>query len=225
MREWDRTLVLELERRLPATAPEVPDAPSIFARAVSALRLAMPGAIAAGPVIFQRLDWRPYDVCPVPPLAAQTPPGEPSRLDAFRGRLAAQLTCRLDEGAVDTDVLEALERYEIALFSKGPLRADELREALVLLLGGEDGAWAAAMRAAALLGQNASDRAELLGALRPLVEGDGPGARAEDVLRRALVESMLAESQQALVASLDEALLGLRPHPSVTGAARASAAG
>jgi hypothetical protein len=219
-REWDRTLLIELALDLDAGVPAVPDAPAVLGRAVSALRLATPGAIAAGPVLFERLDWRPYDVKPVPPLAAQAPPGEPTRLDAFRGRLAAELASRLERLGDDPDLLEALERFEIALFNRGPLRADELREALVLLVGGEDGAWAAAMRTAVLLGETARDRADLLGALRSLVDGDGPGARAEDAVRRALVEALLAESREALIESLDDALLGLRPHPSVTGAAK-----
>lgn len=224
LREWDRTLVVELERDLDPASPEVPDAPAMIGRAVSALRLATPGALAAGPVIFERLDWRPYDVRPVPALAAQAPAGEPARLDPFRGRLAADLIQRLEEGAVDTDLLEALERYEIALFNRGPLRADELREALVLLLGGEDGSWAAAMRASALLGESPAERAELVQALRSLVDGDGPGTHAEDVVRRALVEALLARSREALVTSLDEALLGLRPHAAFSGAHRAQAA-
>jgi hypothetical protein len=176
-------------------------------------------------VLFERLDWRPYDIKPVPPLAAQAPPGEPTRLDAFRGRLAERIVHRLAEGPADPDLLEAIERFEIALFNRGPLRADELREALVTLLGGEDGAWAAAMRAAALLGETASDRAELATSLRRLIDGDGPGARAEDTVRRALVEALLAESREALIGALDDALLGLRPHPQVTTAARVLAAG
>ena len=108
-------------------------------RAISALRIATPGAIAAGPVLFERLDWRPYNVRAVPPLAAQDPPGEATRLDPFRGKLAAELVRRLVDGSSDGDVLEALERYEIALFARGSHRADELREALVTLLGGEEG--------------------------------------------------------------------------------------
>ena len=223
-REVDRTLLLELERNLEATAPQVPDAPAELGRAVSALRLAIPGAIASGSVLFERLDWRPYDVRSMPPLAAQVPPGEPTRLDAFRGRLAAQIVRRLEKGPTDTDLLEALERFEIALFNRGPLRAEELREALVTLLGGDDGSWAAAMRAAALLGETAADRAELVRTLRALIDGDGPGARAEDAVRRALVEVLLAESREALVAALDDALLGLRPRPQVTTAARVLAA-
>jgi hypothetical protein len=222
-REWDRTLLLELSLDLESTAPQVPDAPAALGRAVSALRLAVPGAIAAGPVLFEQLDARPYDVKPMPALAAQVPAGEPTRLDPFRGRLAGELIRRL-ERLDDSDLLEALERFEIALFHRGPLRADELREALVLLVGGEDGAWAAAMRAAVLLGENARDRAELLGVLRLLVDGDGPGARAEEAVRRALVEALLAESRDLLVAALDDALLGLRPHPQVSGAARMLAA-
>lgn len=224
-REVDRTLVLELERELETTSPTLPDAPAEVARAISALRLATPGAIAAGPVIFERLDWRPYNVRPVPPLAAQVPAGEATRLDPFRGRLAVRLVQRLAEGPVEPDLLEAVERFEIALFSRGPVRADELREALVSLLGGEDGAWAAAMRAAALLGESPRERADLLASLRGLIDGDGPGAPAEDVVRRALVETLLAESREALVGALDDALLGLRPHAQVTTAARVLAAG
>ncbi len=219
-REIDRTLVLELEVELDAASPQVPDSPTAFARAVSALRLATPGAIATGPVLFERLDWRPYNVRPMPPLAAQVPPGEATRLDTFRGRLAAEITQRLAAGLVDTDVLEALERFEIALFHRGPLRAEELREALVTLFGGDDGSWAAAMRAAALLGETASERAELARALRSLLDGDGPGSRAEDTVRRALIAAVLAESHSALVQGLDDALLGLRPRPHVTAAAR-----
>lgn len=224
-REVDRMLVIELERDLDATDPTVPDAPAEVGRAISALRIATPGAIAAGPVLFERLDWRAYNVRAVPPLAAQVPPGEATRLDPFRGKLAAELVRRLVEGGADGDVLEALERFEIALFARGSHRADELREALVTLLGGEEGSWAAAMRAAALLGEAPRDRAELLGALRGLVDGDGPGARAEDAVRRALVETLLAESRESLIATLDDALLGLRPRPQVTTAARVLAAG
>ena len=224
-REVDRLLLVELERDLDAADPAVPDAPAEIGRAISALRIATPGAIAAGPVLFERLDWRPYNVRAVPPLAAQVPPGEATRLDPFRGKLAAELVRRLADGTADDDVLEALERFEIALFARGAHRADELREALVTLLGGEEGSWAAAMRAAALLGETPRDRAELLGALRGLVDGDGPGARAEDAVRRALVETLLAESRELLVAMLDDALLGLRPRPQVTTAARVLAAG
>jgi hypothetical protein len=224
-REVDRTLVLELERDLDETACQAPDAVHEFGVAVSALRLATPGAVAAGPVLFERLDWRPYGVRPVPPLAAQVPPGEATRLDPFRARLAAGLQTRLVEGPVEQDLLEALERWELALFHEGPMRADELREALEALLGCDEGPWAAAMRAAVLLGETAGERSELLTAFRALVDGDGPGARAEDAVRRALVETLLHDSRGELVNDLDEALIGLRPRPQLTAAARVAAAG
>jgi hypothetical protein len=209
-REIDRTLVLEFETELEGSACLVPDAPAEIGRAVTALRLATPGAIAAGPVLFERLDWRPYGVRPVPPVAAQIPPGEPTRLDPFRARLVVELQERLALGA-DPDVLEALDRWELALFSEGPVRADELREALDTLLGCDEGPWAAAMRAAVLLGESGAERGDLLTALRALVDGDGPGSRAEEAVRRAVVEVLLHDSRPALVASLDEVLLGLRP--------------
>lgn len=223
-REVDRMLVMELEAELDAAACRVPEAPLEISRAITALRLATPGAIAAGPVIFERLDWRPYGVRPVPALAAQTPPGEATRLDPFRARLAVQLQERLVATPSDADVLEALDRWELALFHEGPVRADELREALSVLLGCDEGPWAAAMRAAVLLGENARERSELLTALRALVDGDGPGARAEECVRRSLVETILHDSRPALVAALDEALLGVRPRPSGT-AARVVATG
>jgi hypothetical protein len=223
-REVDRTLLLELERDLDESACQTPDAASEFGLAVSALRLATPGAVAAGPVLFERLDWRPYGVRPVPPLAAQIPPGEPTRLDPFRAQLAAGLRARLADGPAEPDLLEALERWELALFHEGPMRADELREALEALLGCDEGPWAAAMRASVLLGETARERAELLTALRALIDGDGPGARAEDAVRRALVETLLHESRAELVRELDEALLGLRPRPQMTAAARVAAA-
>ncbi len=224
-REVDRMLVMELERDLDETACQAPDAAHEFGVAVSALRLATPGAVAAGPVLFERLDWRPYGVRPLPPLAAQIPPGEATRLDPFRARLAAGLQSRLIEGPVEQDLLEALERWELALFHEGPMRADELREALEALLGCDEGPWAAAMRAAVLLGETAGERGELLTAFRALVEGDGPGARAEDAVRRALVETLLHDSRGELVSELDEALIGLRPRPQLTAAARVAAAG
>jgi hypothetical protein len=215
-REVDRMLVLELEAELDATACRVPEAPLEVARAVTALRLATPGAIAAGPVLFERLDWRPYGVRPVPAIAAQIPPGEATRLDPFRARLAVELQERLTGAPSDSDVLEALDRWELALFHEGPVRADELREALSVLLGCDEGPWAAAMRAAVLLGENAHERSELLTSLRALVDGDGPGATAEESVRRALVETLLHDSRPALVAALDEALLGVRPRPPAT---------
>ena len=222
-REVDRTLVLELETELDGHACLVPDAPSELARAVTALRLATPGAIAAGPVLFERLDWRPYGVRPMPPVAAQLPAGEPTRLDPFRARLVAALQERLAAPA-DADVLEALDRWELALFHEGPARADELREALDALLGCEEGAWAAAMRAAVLLGESGREREELVTALRALLDGDGPGARAEEAVRRSLVETLLSESRMGLVAALDEVLLGLRPRTQ-TSAGRVFATG
>ena len=91
----DRLCLLELERTLAPNVPEPPDAPGELADAVSALRLATAGPVAAGPVLFERLDWRPLAVRPVLPIAAAEPPGEPTRLDAFRARLASDLLERL----------------------------------------------------------------------------------------------------------------------------------
>ena len=204
-REPDRLSVLELERPLEGGATEPPDAPGEFADAVTAIRLATSAPVAAGPVLFERLDWRPYGIRPVLPIAATQPAGEPDRLDSFRAGLAADLLPRLSLADEDPELAEALDRWELSLFQDRPFQAEQLRESLAALLGGTDGLWAAAVRGAVLLGDTPRARADL----QDRLSGD-PEA---DVVRRALVESLLHGDRNALVASLDQSILGLRDPP------------
>jgi hypothetical protein len=208
-RETDRLCVLELERSLPAGTAEPPDAAAELADAVAALRLATAGPIAAGPVIFERLDWQPYGIRPVLPIAATQPPGEPTRLDRFRGEVAEKLRGRLALADDDTRLGAALDRWELSLFQSEPFRGEQLRASLTAALGGEDGLWAASVRAAILLGESGRERTDLLDELRWW--GDG----AADVLRRALVRVLLHGNRGGLLAMLDESILGLRPRPSL----------
>jgi hypothetical protein len=221
-REPDRLCVLELERSLPPNEPEPPDAPGELADAVSALRLATAAPIAAGPVLFERLDWRPLAIRPVLPIAAAEPAGEPTRLDAFRARLAADLLARLGRAEEDPELAEALDRWELSLFADEPFRSEQLREALAALLGGPDGLWAAALRAAVLLGETGRDRAEHLERLRALARGERAGPAAADGVRKAIVETLAHGDRSALVSSLDDALVGVRPRPAGYFAAIAS---
>lgn len=211
-REPDRLLVLELERTLGPDAT-APDAPAEIADAVSALRLATAAPVAAGPVLFERLDWRPLGIGPVLPIAATQPPGEPGRLDPFRARLAADLLARLGSAEEDPELAEALDRWELSLFADEPFRSEQLREALTALLGGPDGVWAAAVRAAVLLGESSVQRAEELARLRALARGERAGRGAAEAVRKALVETLAHGDRAELVDSLDEALLGVRPRP------------
>ena len=205
-RETDRMCVLELERSLPAAGTEPPDAAGEIADAVTALRLATAGPIAAGPVLFERLDWRPYGVRPVLPIAATQPPGAPIRLDSIRGGVARELHGKLAAADDDRELGEALDRWELSLFQELPFRAEQLRSALDALLGGGDGAWAAALRAAVLLGETGRERAAFLAALRkPADVGAG------DLVRRALVETISRGSRRRLIGELDQSLLGVRP--------------
>jgi hypothetical protein len=212
-REPDRVCVLELERELQRTEGEPPDAPAELADAVSALRLATAAPVAAGPVLFERLDWRPYGIRAVLPIAATQPPGDPSRLDPFRGKLAADLLDRISIADEDPELAEALDRWELSLFASEPFRSEQLREALTALLGGTDGLWAATLRTALLLGETARDRAEQLGRLRSLGDGVPAGPATADAVRRAVVETLLHGDRAALVEALDESLLGLRARP------------
>jgi hypothetical protein len=192
-RDTDRLCLLELRCELEA-GEGPPDAAGELGDAVTALRLATCGAIAAGPVLFERLDWRPFGIKPVLPIAAAQPNGEATRLDPFRGRLAGELLERLALADEDPDLGEALDRWELSLFQTGSSREEQLREALTALLGGADGVWAASMRASVLL-------AERIDEPRP------------DTVRRAIVETLMHGDRAALVVALDETMLGLREAP------------
>jgi hypothetical protein len=205
-REPDRLCVLELEHDLPPGAADAPDASAEIADAVAALRLATAGPIAAGPVLFERLDWRPYGVRPVLPIAATQPDGEPTRLDQFRGRLARDLRERLFEAEADPELGEALDRWELSLFQSEPFRAEQVRGSLTALLGGADGLWAASLRCSVLLGENGRERADV----HRVLQGGSP---EPDLLRRALVEALMHGNRVSLIETLDDTLHGLRPRP------------
>jgi hypothetical protein len=81
------------------------------------------------------------------------------------------------------------------------------------LLGGADGLWAATVRTALLLGETARERADQLERLRALVSGEPAKPSTVDAVRRALVETLLHGDRAALLAALDESLLGLRARP------------
>ena len=223
-REPERMCVLELETVFPATEAEPPDAPGEIGDAVTALRLATAAPVAAGPILFERLDWRPYGIRPVPPIAATEPAGEPSRLDEFRGRLARDLLERFPACDADPELGEAVDRWEMSLFAEEPFRSELLRESLAALLGGQDGLWAAAARAAVLVGDRSSDRGELFARLRSLTSGERTEEKDADVVRRAIVEVLMHGDRAGLVNRLDESLLGLSPRPVGYFAVRAATA-
>lgn len=212
-REAERTCVIELECTFPGGAVEVPDAAGEIADAVTALRLATAAPVAAGPVLFERLDGRPYGIRPVLPIAATEPHGEPTRLDEFRGRLTAELLGRLSAVDADEGLGEALDRWELTLFAAEPYRSEQLREALAALLGRGDGLWAAAARLAVLVGDDAAHRGELFARLRGVTGGGRVGQQDLDILRRAVLEVLLAGDRIALIDRLDDSLLGLKPRP------------
>ncbi len=200
-REVDRACVLELERQLESGAEDAPDAPGELADAVTAIRLATAAPVAAGPVLFERLDWRPFGIRPVLPIAATPPPGEATRLDPFRAQVAAKLIPQLALADADAHFGDALDRWELSLFQDDPFRGEQLRHAVDAALGEGDGRWAAAMRAAALLGETAEERSELADSFR---------TPTPDLVRRMLVAMLLHGDRAGLLRELDHALLGLQ---------------
>ena len=127
----------------------------------------------------------------------------------FRSILLPMLTWTAERCGGFDWIDEALDRWELSLFAEEPFRSSQVRDALGALLGGEGGAWAAAMRAAVLLGDKTKDRADLLAALRE----ERLGRFARDAVRQALVEVLMHGSRTGLAETLDETLLGLRPRP------------
>ncbi len=206
-RDVDRYCMLELERNLEPGA-DPPDAPAELADAVSAIRLATAAPVAAGPVLFERLDWRPFGIRPVLPIAATQPPGEATRLDSFRAELTRELLSRLALADGDAPLAEALDRWELSLFQNEPFRSEQLRGALAGLLGDT---WE--LRAAVLLGEVSEERRAIHASLRALASGEQASPRAEDAVRRSLVETLRHGDRPALVRSLDDVLLGLRSAP------------
>jgi len=77
----------------------------------------------------------------------------------------------------DASLGDALDRWELSLFQSEPFRGEQLRHALESALGEEDGAWAAAMRGAALLGTTPQERAEQPQAGGVFVVRPGPKGR------------------------------------------------
>jgi hypothetical protein len=211
--EPERACMLVLERELPGDEHTAPDAPAELADAITALRLATGASIAAGPVVFERLDWHPLGLRSMLGIAAAEPAGEPTRLDPWRGRLAGELLERIVRAEQDAELAEAIERWELSLFEEGPLRSERLRESLVALLGGGDGLWAATMRGTVLLGEPSRARSGLIEQLRALAAGASGEDEVADAVRRAVVEVMLHEDRAGLLALLDDALLGLRARP------------
>ncbi len=202
-READRYCVLELRSPLDA-GEDVPDAPAEIADAVSALRLATAAPLAAGPVLFETLDGRPYGIRPVLPIAATQPPGEPTRLDEFRAALAAELLVRLTLADADTTLAEALDRWELSLVQHEPFRSEQLRGALSALFGST---WP--LRVAVLLEAEPGRREALHRDLEALSAGGEAGAQCREAVRRALVAVLRDGEREALTARLDRALLGL----------------
>ena len=156
-------------------------------------------------MLFETLDGRPYGIRPVLPIAATQPPGEATRLDEFRGALAAELLVRLGLADADTNLAEALDRWELSLFQHEPFRSEQLRAALRALLGET---WP--LRAAVLLETEPDAREALHGELAALADGDAESAAVAEAVRRALVEVLQHGDRPALLRELDGALLGVR---------------
>jgi hypothetical protein len=201
-READRYCVLELRANL-GVGEEAPDVAAEIADAVSAIRLATAAPLAAGPVIFETLDGRPFGIRPVLPIAATQPPGEADRLDTFRGALAGELLLQLGRADADTALAEALDRWELSLFQNEPFRGEQLRSALAALLGET---WP--LRTPMLVESDAPRREALHVDLAALAARGEVSPAAVDAVRRALVEGLRHGSRDDLLRDLDRELLG-----------------
>ena len=210
-RDVDRLLVLELKRELEPDESEPPDAAAELADAVTALRLATAGAIAAGPVVFERLDFRPLRISPLLPIAATQPRGErdparqgpraarrrPARAAARSPTTIASSARRSTAGSSRCSRTSRSARARCARRSSACSAADGGA------LGGDDAGRGPARREDAASAASCSTR----------LRAERLDRDARDAVRRALVETLLHGNRRELVAALDETLLGLRPRP------------
>ena len=200
-RETDRLCVLELERSLAQEEDEVPDAPGELADAVTAIRLATAAPVAAGPVLFERLDWRPFGSGP----CCRSPPRPRPASRRGSTRSARRWPRSSSHSSCSPTATHASATRSTAGSSRSSRTTrsarEQLHHALDAALGDGDGTWAGAMRAAALLGETAEERADLAERFR---------VPTSDLLRRLLVAMLLHGDRAELVRELDRSLLGLR---------------
>jgi hypothetical protein len=197
-RRWPETLGLlpdrftaDPDRRLglEVVVTEGGDAAAPVAAAVAALRLAGGGAVAAGPLLFSRLDIEPRAVQALPAAVATGLGGPSVRLDALALEQAARLCARLCETDPASPAAAALERWSQAPGS----------QALEPLLGADRRL--GALRAAALVGATAEERVRIAADVEPFTGS---------VLAAAVLDD---RSGAGLAETLDEVLLGVRPRP------------
>ena len=187
-RDVDRLCVLELARELDAAESEPPDAAGELADAVSALRLATAGAIAAGPVVFERLDFRPLRISPLLPIA-----GDAAARRGDAARRAPRPARRRPARAA-----AARRRRPRARRGARPLGAVALLRGAVPLGAGARGADRAARRRRRRVGGGRCGRRSCSARRRRTAptarRRSAPrtsGATARDAVRRALVEVLL----------------------------------
>ena len=219
------SLSLELDRGPGAAAP---DAVRLATAAVTALRLVSGGAIAAGPLLFERIDQTQQAVRPLPPEVARQPLGEARRLDVLTLGVARSLCERLYAAGAPADRLgTALSRWSASLGLPGDAERAAASAAALAPLLGTDAQWdgATALRAAALAGRTAAERVRVAAAFRDVARGatgapPSPGeavrvgADVDAAVRAVLVAALLDDRRGAdLAQALDEVLLGARPRP------------
>ena len=156
-------------------------------------------------MLFETLDGRPFGIRPVLPIAATQPPGEATRLDAFRGALAGELLLRLTLADTDTALAEALDRWELSLFQQEPFRSEQVRATFSAALGDT---WP--LRAAVLLESEPTERALLHADLINLAGGEPATHAVCDAARCVIVATLQHGDRRTLLRELDEALLGVR---------------
>ncbi|HET6173086.1 MAG TPA: hypothetical protein VFD90_10795 [Gaiellales bacterium] len=200
------TLELDPGERPPRLADLIEDA-------VRALRLVSGAAVSTGPVGFERIDGGPRPPVALSSASSRQVEGAYYRFDLHLLVVARATALRI--GALDPrdPRREALGLFERALQLDASLQADVLRDALGLALRSERSLSLTALRAGALAGRDAGERQRV----RDLVAGDivHPAALAA-AARQVLLAVVLDEQDaEALAASADQVLLGVRPRPNL----------
>ena len=179
-----------------------PTRPAELADAVTALRLATGAPVAAGPVVFERLDWHPFGVRPLLGIAATEPArrADPARPVA---RQARRPTC--SSGSPRPRTTPSSARRSSAGSSRCSRTSRSARSGCARrsprCSAARTGSGRRRCGRAVLVGDPGRERAGLVDGLRALARGETAASEAAEVLRRAFVEALLHDDRARLIAA------------------------
>lgn len=171
---------------------------------IAAIRALAGGSICAGPVVWERLDFRALAPRPVLAVAARRCGSLPSKIDAT---IAKSLPGALRRLSTDPDgpASQALERYQYAATSQGLSALRAIFDALIDIYADDREVMAAGLRIAVVVGASLPERQQFAAAMRHasvLIRAAQPADADVSETTRLLAAALRATIASALVGDL-----------------------